>query len=60
MAAAVGTLSVVVFCLIAQMVGAGVLMTLMFDIDYALAVAIVGTVMLVLILAGGMIATTWV
>jgi cation/acetate symporter len=60
MAAAVGTLSVVVFYLIAQMVGAGVLITLMFDIDYALAVAIVGTVMLVLILAGGMIATTWV
>ena len=60
MAAAVGTLSVVIFYLIAQMVGAGVLITLMFDIDYALAVAIVGTVMLILILAGGMIATTWV
>ena len=60
MAAAVGTLSVVIFYLIAQMVGAGVLITLMFDIDYALAVAIVGTVMLVLILFGGMIATTWV
>ena len=60
MAAAVGTLSVVIFYLIAQMVGAGVLITLMFDIDYAMAVAIVGTVMLVLILFGGMIATTWV
>ena len=60
MAAAVGTLSVVVFYLIAQMVGAGSLITLMFGLDYALAVVIVGAVMLTLLLVGGMIATTWV
>ena len=59
-AAAVGTLSVVVFYLIAQMVGAGSLITLMFGIDYWLAVVIVGAVMLTLLLLGGMIATTWV
>jgi cation/acetate symporter len=59
-AAAVGTLSVVVFYLIAQMVGAGSLISLMFGLDYALAVVIVGAVMLTLLLAGGMIATTWV
>jgi cation/acetate symporter len=59
-AAAVGTLSVVVFYLIAQMVGAGTLIKLMFGLDYWLAVLIVGAVMLTLLLVGGMIATTWV
>jgi cation/acetate symporter len=59
-AAAVGTLSVVVFYLIAQMVGAGSLITLMFDIPYWSAVLIVGAVMITLLLVGGMIATTWV
>ncbi len=59
-AAAVGTLSVVVFYLIAQMVGAGSLITLMFGLEYWVAVVIVGTVMLTLLLVGGMIATTWV
>ena len=59
-AAAVGTLSVVVFYLIAQMVGAGSLIKLMFGLDYWLAVLIVGAVMITLLLFGGMIATTWV
>jgi cation/acetate symporter len=59
-ASAVGTLSVVVFYLIAQMVGAGSLIKLMFGLDYSLAVLIVGVVMLTLVLFGGMIATTWV
>jgi cation/acetate symporter len=59
-AAAVGTLSVVVFYLIAQMVGAGSLIKLMFGLDYWLAVVIVGAVMLTLLMLGGMIATTWV
>src|SRR5215210_7837059 len=60
MAAAVGTLSVVVFYLIAQMVGAGTLIKLMFGLDYWVAVLIVGVVMMTLLLVGGMIATTWV
>ena len=59
-AAALGTLAVVTFYLIAQMVGAGDLIALLFGIDYTLAVAIVGVVMLAYVLFGGMIATTWV
>jgi cation/acetate symporter len=59
-AAALGTLSVVSFYLIAQMVGAGNLIKLMFGLSYEAAVVIVGLVMLVYVLFGGMIATTWV
>jgi cation/acetate symporter len=59
-AAAFGTLSVVAFYLIAQMVGAGNLIRLLFGLSYELAVAIVGGVMLLYVLFGGMIATTWV
>ncbi|WP_144182553.1 solute symporter family protein [Elioraea rosea] len=59
-AAAVGTLSVVLFYLIAQMVGAGNLIRLMFGLDYETAVVIVGCVMLAYVLFGGMLATTWV
>jgi cation/acetate symporter len=58
--AAISTLTVVTFYLIAQMVGAGNLIHLMFGLDYTLAVMIVGTVMLLYVLFGGMIATTWV
>jgi cation/acetate symporter len=59
-AAAIGTLAVVSFYLIAQMVGAGNLITLLFGLDYELAVMIVGGVMLAYVIFGGMIATTWV
>jgi cation/acetate symporter len=59
-AAAIGTLAVVSFYLIAQMVGAGNLIKLLFGIDYDLAVLIVGGVMLAYVIFGGMIATTWV
>lgn len=58
--AAVSSLTVVCFYLIAQMVGAGNLIKLMFGIPYELAVVIVGCVMLLYVLFGGMIATTWV
>ena len=60
MAAAAGSLAVVAFYLIAQMVGAGNLIRLLFGLDYEIAVAIVGVVMLAYVLFGGMIATTWV
>ncbi len=46
--------------LIAQMVGAGNLIKLMFGLSYETAVVIVGVVMLAYVLFGGMIATTWV
>ena len=59
-AAAISTLTVVTFYLIAQMVGAGNLIHLMFGLDYELALVIVGGVMLLYVLFGGMIATTWV
>ncbi len=59
-ASAIGTLSVVSFYLIAQMVGAGNLIKLLFGIEYELAVTIVGCVMLAYVIFGGMMATTWV
>ena len=58
--AASGTLVVVAFYLIAQMVGAGQLIKLLFGLDYWMAVAIVGALMMVYVLFGGMTATTWV
>ncbi len=59
-AAACGTLATVSFYLIAQMVGAGGLIRLMFGIEYSSAIVIVGAVMIAYVLFGGMIATTWV
>ncbi len=59
-ASAVGTLAVVSFYLIAQMVGAGNLIKLLFGMEYELAVVIVGCVMLAYVIFGGMMATTWV
>jgi cation/acetate symporter len=59
-ATAFGTLSVVIFYLIAQMVGAGTLIHLIFGLSYWLSVVIVGAVMLTFLFFGGMIATTWV
>src|SRR5690606_298261 len=58
--AASGTLVVVAFYLIAQMVGAGALIQLLFGLDYWIAVVIVGGLMMVYVLFGGMTATTWV
>jgi cation/acetate symporter len=58
--AAVSTLSVVLFYLIAQMVGAGQLIQLLFGLQYLYAVVIVGVLMTLYVLFGGMIATTWV
>jgi cation/acetate symporter len=59
-AAAIGSLAVIAFYLIAQMVGAGNLIRLLFGLPYEAAVVIVGGVMLAYVLFGGMIATTWV
>ena len=59
-AAAIGGLAVIAFYLIAQMVGAGNLIRLLFGLPYEVAVVIVGVVMLAYVLFGGMIATTWV
>jgi cation/acetate symporter len=59
-AASIGALAVITFYLIAQMVGAGNLIRLLFGLEYEFAVVIVGLVMLAYVLFGGMIATTWV
>jgi len=59
-AAAVGTLATVTLYLIAQMVGAGGLIRLMFGFSYEHAIVLVGIVMIGYVLFGGMIATTWV
>jgi cation/acetate symporter len=59
-AAALGTLSVVAFYLIAQMVGAGVLIEALVDIPFWLAVVATGAFMIIYIVAGGMLATSWV
>jgi cation/acetate symporter len=59
-AASIGSLAVITFYLIAQMVGAGNLIRLMFGLPYEAAIVIVGVVMLAYVLFGGMMATTWV
>lgn len=58
--AAISTLVVVIFYLIAQMVGAGQLIKLLFGLPYGYAVASVGVLMILYVLFGGMTATTWV
>ena len=58
--AAIGSLTVVCFYLIAQMVGAGQLIKLLFGLDYNVAVVVVGVLMIVYVTKGGMLATTWV
>src|SRR3982751_6608224 len=59
-AAALGTFAVVTFYLIAQMVGAGVLIQALVGIDFSWAVILTGTFMLCYVIFGGMVATTWV
>ena len=58
--AATGTLVVVAFYMIAQMVGAGQLIKVLFGLEYLYAEILVGTIMLMYVLFGGMTATTWV
>jgi cation/acetate symporter len=58
--AAVSSLTVVCFYLIAQMVGAGQLIKLLFGLEYNVAIVAVGLLMMVYVTFGGMVATTWV
>lgn len=58
--AASGTLAVVLLYLIAQMVGAGKLIQLLFGLEYNTAVVIVGVLMILYVTFGGMLATTWI
>ncbi len=59
-ASSFGSLMTIVFYLIAQMVGAGSLITTLFGLPYEVAILIVGVVMISYVLFGGMLATTWV
>ena len=58
--AAISSLTVVCFYLLAQMVGAGQLIKLLFGLDYNIAIFAVGLLMMVYVIFGGMVATTWV
>jgi hypothetical protein len=58
--AATGSLVVVLFYLVAQMIGAGKLVQLLFGVHYIYAIACVGALMIVYVTVGGMQATTWV
>ncbi|WP_071393789.1 solute symporter family protein [Bacillus tuaregi] len=58
--AALSTLTIVIFYMIAQLVGAGALIQLLLGIDYWIAVLIVGVMMTTYVLFGGMTATSWV
>ncbi len=58
--AAISSLVVVIFYLIAQMVGAGQLINLLFGLNYKIAIFLVGLLMVIYVALGGMVATTWV
>lgn len=58
--AALGSISVVILYLIAQMVGSGKLIEILFGLDYEFAVILVGMLMILYVAFGGMLATTWV
>ena len=58
--AALGSISVVILYLIAQMVGSGKLIEILFGLDYEFAVILVGALMVAYVAFGGMLATTWV
>ena len=57
---ALGSLTTVILYLIAQMVGAGKLIEILFNLPYQFAIYIVGALMIFYVTFGGMIATTWV
>ncbi len=58
--AACGSLAVILLYLIAQMVGAGKLIQVLFGLPYEVAVVLVGILMVIYVSVGGMLATTWV
>ena len=58
--ASLGSISIIVFYLIAQMVGAGALVELLLGIPYEISVVMVGVLVIIYVTVGGMLATTWV
>ncbi len=59
-AAALSTIVIVLFYMIAQLVGAGALIQLLFGLEYWVSVLLVGVMMTIYVLFGGMTATSWV
>jgi len=57
---AFGAIGTVILYLIAQMVGSGKLIELLFGLPYEYAVILVGILMILYVTFGGMLATTWV
>ncbi len=57
---AVNTVIITIFYMITQLVGAGVIIGLLLGLDYALAVIVIGVLMGIYVMAGGMLATTWI
>lgn len=58
--ATVGSITVIIFYLVAQLVGAGKLIELLFGLSYETAVLVIGILVMVYVTVGGMLATTWV
>jgi cation/acetate symporter len=58
--AAVASVVIILFYLLAQMVGVGVITSLLLGIDQSLAIALVGVLMMIYVTFGGMVATTYV
>ncbi|ACX68279.1 MULTISPECIES: cation acetate symporter [Paenibacillus] len=58
--AALNTISISIFYMIAQLVGAGALIKLLLGLDYVTSVLIVGVLMTIYVVFGGMHATSWV
>jgi len=59
-AAALSTIAISMFYMIAQLNGAGALIELLLGLDYILSVILIGILMTIYIVAGGMVATTWI
>lgn len=60
LAAIIGTIVVNIAYMVPQMSGAGALIKLMLGVPYDVAVTLVGVGMIIYVLFGGMLATTWV
>jgi cation/acetate symporter len=58
--AALNTLAISTFYMIAQLVGAGAIIKLLLGLDYSTSIIIIGILMTIYVVAGGMLATTWV
>ncbi len=58
--AALNTLAIVTFYMIAQLVGAGLIINLLIGLEVEVAIIVVGILMIFYVVFGGMLATTWV